>query len=284
MSCLYASIMVTMIKTIGDDVSATVIVAGRCFFGLILLSPMLLPMLLKKGLAGLASTQLTLHLVRGGFVAVGINLGFYSLTILPITTVTVLFFTVPLFVTLLARPVLGEPVGWRRISATLVGFLGAIVVINPTTDVFDMRLLIPVVSSAFFSVSLVLHKQLSKSDPPWVLMFYMFSCTLVLTAPFSVAHWQTLELGNFGFIVLIAIFATLRTYADIKAYAIGDVSFVAPFQYLRILFVSIIAYILFSEVLSFHEWVGVMIIMSSTLYIAHREYRLNRHRVQHDRL
>lgn len=272
--------MVTLVKTIGYEVSSVVIVAGRCFFGLILL----LPMALKDGLARLASTQLPLHLVRGGFVAVGINLGFYSLTILPITTVTVLFFTAPLFVTLLARPILAEQVGWRRISATLVGFLGAVVVINPTAEVFDMRLLIPVVSSAFFSVSLVLHKQLSKSDPPWVLMFYIFGCTLVVTAPFAMVHWQTLEPEKFGFIVLIAIFATLRTYSDIKAYSTGDVSFVAPFQYLRILFVSIIAYLLFNEVLALHEWVGAMIIISSTLYIAQRELRLNRHRVQHDRL
>lgn len=272
--------MTIAIKIIGGDVSSVVIVVGRCFFGLILLSPKLL----KNGFAGLASTQLTLHLVRGGFVAVGMNLGFYSLTILPITTATVLFFTVPLFVTLLARPLLGEAVGWRRILATLVGFLGAVVVINPTAEVFDMRLLIPVVSSTFFSVSLVLHKQLSKSDPPWVLMFYIFICTLVLTAPFSLAHWQPLEAGNFGFIVLIAIFATLRVYADIKAYSIGDVSFVAPFQYLRILFVGVVAYLLFNEVLLLREWIGVTIIVSSTLYIAHREYRLNRHRVQHDRL
>ncbi len=269
-----------MVKTIGYDVSSAVIVAGRCFFGLILL----LPMMLKNGLAHLVSTQLKLHLVRGGFITVGVNLGFYSLTILPITTVTVLFFTAPLFVTLLARPVLAEQVGWRRISATLVGFLGAVVVINPTSEVFDARLLIPVISSAFFSVSLVLHKQLSKSDPPWVLMFYMFSCTLVLTAPFALLHWQPLSAGDFGLLVLIGIFAILRTYSDIKAYSIGDVSFVAPFQYLRILFVSIIAYALFGEVLSIREWVGAMIIISSTLYIAQRELRLNRYRVQYDRL
>lgn len=272
--------MSTVIKTVGYDVSSTVIVAGRCFFGLILLTPMLL----EKGLSSLASTQLTLHLVRGVFVAVGINLAFYSLTILPLTTVTVLFFTVPLFVTLLARPILGEEVGWRRILATLVGFLGVLVIMNPTTDGFDMRLLIPVVSSAFFSTSLVLHKQLSKSDSASVLMFYMFGCTLVLTAPFATMHWQVLAPANFGFIVLIGITATLRTYADIKAYSTGDASFVAPFQYLRILFISIIAYMLFGEVLSAREWVGVMIIISSSLYIAHREYRLNRDRILHDKL
>lgn len=226
--------MVTMIKIVGSDTNSSTIAAGRCFFGLILL----LPMVVRNGIRELASVQLKLHLLRGVFVAVGINLGFYSLIILPITTVTVLFFTAPLFVTLLAKPILAEKVGWRRIIATLVGFLGAVVVINPMVESIDIRLLMPIISSVFFSVSLVLHKKLSKTDPPWVLMFYMFSATLVFTLPFTFSSWQPISANSFIFILLIAVFATLRTYSDIKGYSTGEVSFVAPFQYLRLLFVG----------------------------------------------
>ena len=272
LSCVFAAVMVTLIKSIGQEVSSVIIVTGRCVFGLLILAPILW----KNGLAPLNSSQLKLHLLRGCFVAVGINLGFYSLTILPITTVTILFFTAPLFVTLLARPMIGEMVGWRRLSATLVGFVGAVIVISPTVDDFNLELLIPVASSVFFSVSLVLHKQLSKTDPPWVLMFYMFTMTLVLTMPFAAVEWRAPGLLNVLIIMVIAVFATFRTYSDIRGYSTGEVSFVALFQYLRILFVGITAYYLFGEVLANHEWAGMLVIISSTLYIAQREYRLNR--------
>ena len=264
--------MVTLIKILGGVVASVVIVAGRSLFGLLILSPMLF----RNGMGSLASPQIKLHLIRGCFVAVGINLGFYSLTTLPITTVTILFFTAPLFVTLLARPVLGEQVGWRRISATLIGFAGAVFVIRPGWAGFDPRLLIPVASSVFFSVSLVLHKKLSETDPPWVLMFYMFAPTLLLTLPLAIVHWAPLSTLSLLIIMVVSVFATMRTYCDIRGYSTGDVSFVAPFQYLRILFIGAIAYILFDEILQPNEWLGMSVIISSTLYIAQREYRIGR--------
>ncbi len=264
--------MVSLIKSISLEVSSVIIVAGRCAFGLLFL----LPVLGKHGIAALNSSQIKLHLLRGCFVAVGINLGFYSLTILPITTVTILFFTAPLFVTLLATPMLGEVVGWRRLCATFAGFIGAAIVINPGENQFNPQLLIPVASSVFFSISLVLHKQLSRTDPPWVLMFYMFSVTLLLTLPFAYSHWQPPGGINAIVIMIIAVFATFRTYSDIRGYSTGDVSFVAPFQYLRILFIGAVAYYYFAEVIQLHEWMGMLVIISSTLYIAQREFRLNR--------
>lgn len=265
--------MVTLIKVIGDDAHSTVIVAGRCVFGLALL----LPAFYRYGFSELRSPKISLHLIRGCFVAAAINLGFYSLTILPITTVTVLFFSAPLFVTMLAYPMLGEKVGIRRVMATLVGFCGTIVVLDPAVENFDSRLLIPVISSVFFSVSLVLNKKLSRIDPPRVLMFYMFLVTLILTSPIALYYFEVgkVTLPLLGMILVIAVFATLRTYSDIRGYSLGDVSFVAPFQYLRILFVAVSAFLFFGEVLKRNEWIGMFIIVLSTLYIAHREYRMN---------
>jgi len=275
LSCACAAVMVSLIKLIGSQAHSTVIVVGRCLFGVIFL----LPLLYRKGFATLGSSQLKLHLIRGCFVAVGINLGFYSLTILPITTVTVLFFSAPLFVTLLARPMLSEAVGIRRLSATFVGFLGTIIVLNPIVENFDVRLLFPIVSSMFFSVSLILHKKLSETDPPWVLMFYMFTITLFLTAPIAMGNVTELNWELIVIICVIAVFATMRTYSDIRGYSAGDVSFVASFQYLRILFIGGVAYVLFDETFRFNEWIGMTVIISSTLYIAHREYKMGKNSI-----
>lgn len=261
------------LKGLAGEIHSTQIVVVRCVIGLLLI----VPPLYGDGLAGLKSSQLKLHLVRGVCAAVAINLGFYSLTVLPLATATVLFFTAPLFVTLLAIPFLHENVGWRRLAATLVGFAGTLVVIDPKLQGFDARLLIPVLSSLFFAVSLILNKQLSKTDSPAVMMFYIFLIVTVLTLPLAVMNWTWPSFGQWQILFLVvALFATMRTWFDIKAYSIGEASFVAPFQYLRILFIGVAAYWFFAELPQANVYAGAGIIISSTLYIAQREYRLKR--------
>ena len=272
-SCLGATIMSLGLKSLAGEIHSTQIVLIRCLIGLMLI----FPILAREGFEKLKSRQLKLHLIRGICAALAINMGFYSLTVLPLATATVLFFAAPLFVTLFAIPLLNEKVGWRRLLATLVGFFGTIIVINPSMAGFDTKLLIPVLSSVFFAVSLILNKQLSKTDSPAVLMFYIFLIVTVFSAPLAISNWTTPTFSQWQILVLIvSLFATSRTYFDIKAYSIGEASFVAPFQYLRILFIGIAAYIVFQEVLEVNVLIGALVIISSTFYIAQREYRIKR--------
>jgi len=261
------------LKSLAGEIHSTQIVLVRCLVGLIVI----FPLLYSEGFSKLKSPQLKLHLLRGIFAAIAINLGFYSLTILPLATATVLFFTAPLFVTIFAIPLLKEKVGWRRLLATLVGFIGTIIVINPGLDGVDMRLLIPVFSSVFFAVSLILNKQLSKTDSPAVLMFYIFFIVTIISFPLALMNWVWPTAGQWQILIfVVALFATSRTYFDIKAYSTGEASFVAPFQYLRILFVGVAGYLVFKEEPTFNVLLGALVIISSTLYIAQREYRLKR--------
>ena len=272
-SCLGATIMSLGLKSLAGEIHSTQIVLIRCLIGLLVV----IPLLAQEGFAKIKSKQIKLHLIRGVCAAVAINLGFFSLTILPLATATVLFFAAPLFVTLFAIPLLNEKVGWRRMLATLLGFIGTIIVINPSVSGFDVKLLIPVCSSVFFAISLILNKQLSRSDSPAVLMFYIFIIVSVLSAPMAISNWITPNFGQWQILVLVvSLFATSRTYFDIKAYSIGEASFVAPFQYLRILFIGIAAYLVFQEVIEKNVLAGALVIISSTFYIAQREYRLKK--------
>ena len=272
-SCLGATIMSLGLKGLAGEIHSTQIVLIRCLIGLLVI----MPLLAREGFQTLKSQQLKLHLIRGICAAVAINLGFYSLTILPLATATVLFFAAPLFVTLFAIPLLQEKVGWRRMLATLVGFIGTIIVINPGFSGFDVRLLIPVCSSVFFAVSLILNKQLSKTDSPAVMMFYIFLSVTIISSPLAVANWTTPTFSQWQILIfIVSLFATSRTYFDIKAYSIGEASFVAPFQYLRILFIGIAAYLVFGEIIEVNVLIGALVIISSTFYIAQREFRLKR--------
>ncbi len=167
--------------------------------------------------------------------------------------------------------------GWRRLLATLAGFIGTIIVIKPAMTGFDIKLLLPVLSSLFFAISLILNKQLSKTDSPAVMMFYIFLIVTFLSAPLAISNWTAPTAMQWQILVLVvSLFATSRTYFDIKAYSIGEASFIAPFQYLRIIFVGVAAYIVFEEVFEVNVLIGALVIISSTFYIAQREYSLKR--------
>ena len=261
------------IKSLAGEIHSSQIVVVRAGAGLILI----LPILIHQGIEKLKTPQLKLHLLRGCFAAVAINFGFYSLTQLPLATATTLFFTAPLFVTLLAPYLLQETVGWRRYLATAVGFIGTVIVINPDKTGFDLLLLIPVVSSMFFAVSLILNKKLSKTSTPATMMFYIFGITLLFTSPIAFNYWQTPDINQWSILLgVVTVFAVLRTYFDIKGYSIGEASFVSPFAYLRILFIGLGAYLVFSEVPEVNVLIGAIVIIMSTLYIAQREYRLRK--------
>ena len=123
-SVVAGTIMSVGIKILSPEIHTMQITFLRCLIGLFLVLPFVLP---RRGASppvgpATASRRLSrrwpLHLLRGLLATVAINCGYYSLSVIPLATVTVIFFTAPLFITLLAVPFLGEKVGWRRWSAT----------------------------------------------------------------------------------------------------------------------------------------------------------------------
>lgn len=96
------------------------------------------------------------------------------------------------------------------------------------------------------------------------------------SAPFAISEWVPLGGAEWGLLLAVAGFGTLRNLSDTKGYAIGEASVMAPFQYTRIIIVAIAGYFLFSEVPDLATWIGAIIIMGSSLYIAQRESKLGR--------
>lgn len=220
--------------------------------------------------------RLKLHIVRGVIGVVAINLGFYSLQILPLATVTALFFTTPLFVTALSIPMLKEKVGIRRIMASIIGFLGAMLVIGYLPEPLSIKWFAPIFASVAFSLTLVTGKQLSSTESPGTIVLY-FSIILALgSLPPAIIVWQTPGWTEWGLLTMIAAMSALRNYMDVRGYALGDAQFVSPFLYTRIIFMVIVGYFIFDEIPQISALIGATIIIMSTLYILHREVKIRR--------
>jgi drug/metabolite transporter (DMT)-like permease len=275
LSSLFATGMTVGVRSLAGEVHSLQTAFGRSAVGLVLVLPWLAAMARKQ--QGLFTTRhWPLHLLRSTLGVIALNSGFYSLTKLPLATATILFFTTPLFVTLLAPLLLGETIGWRRWSATLAGFLGTLIVIQPTPESFDPNMLFALASSLAFAVILLLGKKISATESAVTMMFFGSLLMTVFCLPPAVPVWTMPSSGALLLIALVGILGTVRTYCDIKGFAIGEASAVAPFQYARLIFVAAAGYVLFDEVLNADELLGAAVIFGSTIYIAHREARLKR--------
>ncbi|MEQ8710060.1 MAG: DMT family transporter [Rhodospirillales bacterium] len=234
------------------------------------------PFILREGIGHLWTPKWHWHVLRGILTAVAMLSGYYAITKLPLATVTVLFFSTPLFVTGLAAVLLREDVGWRRWAATLVGFCGTIIVVRPSLQGVDPAMLYALLAAVCFAFGLIITKVLSRTESPATMMMYVTGVSSVCTLPAGVSVWIWPDLAQCFMLLAVILCGTIRSYADIKGFAAGQASVVAPFTYLRVLFAAIGGFMLFAEVPDIYTYVGASVIIGSTLYIAQREARLGK--------
>lgn len=227
-----------------------------------------MPALVRTGWSGLKTKRPRLHLIRvilGWSAQIGI---FYAVTQLLFADITTLQFTRPLFVTVLAVFILRENVGWRRWTATLIGFVGVLVVARPGQASFDRASLVAIASSAMFAGTVILIRRLSSTDSPTQILFYYLAGGTVLSASPMFWLWTMPLITDWPLILLIGIFSTGAMVCTVRGFAIGEASMLGPMDYTRLIYAVLIGYFLFAEIPD--EWtaVGAVVIIGATLYLA----------------
>ncbi len=272
LSALVATVMSVGVHALSGSIHSAQTVFIRGVFGIVVAAIFIFP---RSGYT-IRTKRWGRHLLRGVVGVIAINGGFYSLMILPLVTVTALFFTTPLFVTILSIVMLKERVGMRRLSASVLGFLGAILVIGYLPQEFSIELLTPIAASMMFALSLILGKQLSETERPGTILFYFTVVLSIGSLPPAIVVWETPDLNEWLLLLLVGAASSGRNYLDIRGYAIGDAHFVAPFLYTRMLFMAVAGYFVFHQIPSLTALAGASLIAMSTLYIVHREMTLRR--------
>ncbi|MBK0401117.1 DMT family transporter [Limibaculum sp. M0105] len=269
-SVLGATAMTLAVRILAADVHTTMLAFLRSALALVTVLPFLWrgPQTRRR----VRITAWKLHIARGLLLAMTLNTGFYAIWKLPLATSTILFFLAPVFATVLAIPLLGEQVGPRRWAATAAGFIGTLVILRPGFGGFEPAMIAAVASSMCFAGALMLGRLITDRDGTEGVFVSSSVIVAIATLPPALAHWSIpVEAWQWAAIATLVAGSSMRTYADIRAYAVGDAGFVAPFTYLRLVTVGGAGYILFSEAVDGPTIVGGTIIIASTLYIAIRE-------------
>ena len=178
----------------------------------------------------------------------------------------------PIFSTIGSKLVLGEQVGYSRWLATLLGFLGALLILEPWTAHFYWATLLPVCAAFFWSCCSMTVKKLSKTENTITLILYL----LVMTTPFNVAialpHWQVPHhMLVWIFLASAGLLTALAQFALVRAYTVADASFVQPFDHVKLPLNVIVSFLVLGTVPPGRLWLGASIIIGSVVYITHYE-------------
>jgi drug/metabolite transporter (DMT)-like permease len=231
----------------------------------------LVPFLLHNGPGLLRTRHPGLHSLRAFSGAAAMVCGFYAVGHLPLADFTALSFTLPLFVVLLAVLVLGEVVRWRRWLATAVGFAGVLIMVRPGASAFEPAALVALASVLGIAIAVTLVKRLPQGESHVTMLAYFCLMSLALT---GIPAWLAWVAPTAEQWLLLAGVGTLGVGSQamiIRAYRSGEASFVAPFDYLKLVLAGLIGFVVFSEVPGPWTLLGALVIVGSTFYIARRE-------------
>ena len=258
-----------IVRHLGTDMSAVQAAFIRYVFGLLLLAPVFF----KLGSLVRERKIMGLHAVRGVLHGIGVMLWFFAMAKIPIAEVTALGFTAPIFTTLGAALFLGERLHLHRIGAVLIGFGGAIVVLQPGFQEISIGAVAQLVAAPLFACSFLIAKRLTRTESsPAIVAYLSIFVTLTLLPP-ALIVWRTPTLIELGWLFATAVCATAGHVTLMQAFRAADLTVTQPIQFLQLVWATVLGLTLFGEQPEIWTWVGGGVIVASATYIARRESR-----------
>ncbi|CCB64593.1 MULTISPECIES: DMT family transporter [unclassified Hyphomicrobium] len=265
------SVLDTTAKYLGTRLGVPVsqIVWMRFFSQIFWITALLGP----AGMLSLFKTaSVKLQLTRSTLMVLTTLLNFVAVKYLRLDQTLSITFLTPLVVAALAVPLLGEHVGWRRMMAIAVGFIGILIVVRPGFTAIQPAFAFAFGSMFAYSLLLIVTRKLSMFDPPLVTLNYGSIVGLVASAPFAFHDWiwfPSVEIWTM--LLLLGALGGGGHFLLIQAYRFAPVSAVTPFIYVELISMIALSYFVFGDKPDQWSFIGSLVIVGSGLYLIHRE-------------
>ena len=235
---------------------------------------LMLPILLVKGPSLVRSNGLHLYGLRCLISIFSMCLWFYALSLMPLGELTAISFLAPIFGTIGAVLILGEVVRIRRWTAIIVAFIGALIILRPTSAAFGPGMILALLSTATAGVTSILVKQLTSHDDPLKVVFltHLMLTPLALAPALFVWKWPALSL--LPAIMALGVVAVIGHYLLVKAFSVADASLVMMFEFSKLPWAVAYGFLLFGELTDIWTWAGATVIFAASAYIVHRETKV----------
>ena len=220
----------------------------------------------------------------------GFSSFYISLTVLPLGTATALFFVTPFLITIFAHFFLKEEIGMRRWSAVVVGFIGVYITLNPDFSNFNYLSLLPILCAFCYSLSMIIIKKTSDKDSVYTQTFTFYFGAILLSiifyffigdgqyntsdhpaSQFIFSEWFVDFNNNILLMSITGVTATVAFLLLFTAYSIASPSVISPFEYSILFWSPLLGWLYFDEIPTLSTVIGILIIVSSGIYIFIRE-------------
>ncbi|WP_417808329.1 DMT family transporter [Thioclava sp.] len=172
----------------------------------------------------------------------------------------------PLLVAALSGPVLGEKVGWRRLVAIAIGFVGVLIILQPGVGVFSSYALIPLAAAALFALYSLMTRYVGRVDPASVSFFYTGVVGALIVTAVGIWHWENMIASDWAWMAVLCVTAATGHFLLIKAYEMAEASAIQPFAYLQLVFAATIGVVVFREPLETNVVIGAGVVVCAGLF------------------
>ena len=274
---LLATLMFSLNDVLGKWLVATYPVTQILFLRSIAALLILSPFILRAGVAAFRDApQPRLQALRAALATFEVACFYLSVWYLPLADAMTFYLAGPIYVTAMSALFLGEKVGVHRWSAVLVGFVGVIIALAPTSGSFGIGSLIALAGSLGYAIFMVVTRQV-KSTPNTVLATSQALGSLAFGVAGSAFTWVPVEsVPHYLLLLLLGAVSIVAIIFVNQSLRMAPASVVVPYQYTLIVFAILFGYIFFGDVPERHTLVGAAIIVASGIYIFMREQRVMR--------
>lgn len=263
LSLLVSAFNDSVVKYLSAYMTAEAVTQYRFIFATLTMLPLfaLRPSLFR-------TNRYVLHFIRGLILFAAMYLWCSALSIVKITSATVISFTIPIFVLIMAPIFLKERVSVHLWTATAVCFIGILLILEVGVADYSVGILKMLASAAMFASLDIINKRVVSHEPLIVMLFYSNIVTMLLSFIFFGMTQVSLTPQLIVLLVLLGVGANSILFCILKAFRYVNASLLSPFRYLELVITFCIGYLFFGELLHTQFIIGAFIIIATTLYIA----------------
>ena len=267
LSVLFFVLMSVCIKATGDHIPLFQVVFFRNFFALL---PLIFFIYFLK-LNFRSINNYKLHIARAFIGITAMSLFFISIRYVPLVEMQTISYSSVFFISILSIFFLGEKIGYRRIIAIFIGFIGVLIILKPSTELFSNYSVLPLIASLFLSMAVIVLKKILLTNNN-ILSVWIFTvlCTII-SLFFYNENWVWPNNLDMSFMVASGILGFIAQICLTKSFQLADASILAPIDFSSVIWSFSLGYIFFGELISSDVLIGGLIIITSVGYIFYRE-------------
>jgi S-adenosylmethionine uptake transporter len=267
MICLVSVSNDVLMRLLGDNLHTAEIIFFRFLFSMVTV----VPLMVSRGTELFITKRPVLHVLRAILGVGAIGACCFAVNIMPLSENTSIMFSQPLFFLPLAVILLKETVDLPRWIATMVGFLGLVLILQPGADTFRLVGLVSVAAALQFALLDILAKKMVATENTYSMLFYFaFGTTIGALIP-ALYFWKTPTLLELSLLILLGIGANLIQVCLIRAFSATDASALMPFRYVEFIFSALFGFLFFQEIPAQSILFGAALIIAASFYISYYE-------------